>query len=172
MSAFVLIKLNCTWDDLAAIARRSEKALRRDFCDTAKAVRDANIVDANIRFRVNDANFPFVTALVDGSPVPCRQKQTGDSNNYAPKYKVLAMKVELWTTVTGVPFAWRGPVSGSHHDTEIMQQPLPFHHRRNELFLTDLGYVGCMHCLTPFKSNESGGKVKLDNSTEVTISSY
>ena len=64
-------------------------------------------------------------------------------------------------TMLGVPFAFRGPVPGSHHDVKFFGPglpPLPFPHLCGEMFLADSGYFGYPHMLLPFKKSEDEGK--------------
>ena len=74
-------------------------------------------------------------------------------------------KVEFWLTLARAPFFFRGPVVGSLHDASISKntgdhKTFLFDHHKNEMFLADLGYIGCDHCLVPYKSSR---KKKVSN---------
>eukprot|EP00760_Papus_ankaliazontas_P001030 PhM_4_TR10357/c6_g1_i1/m.80295 len=75
--------------------------------------------------------------------------------NYSGKHGLICLKFEMYVTVGGVPFFFRGPVAGSVHDARLYSQseePL-FKHNPDEIFLGDLGYIGCAHFLCPFKKS-------------------
>ena len=114
--------------------------------------------------------FPQVTSMLDGTPIPTRWrgkdivvKKTGNNSveNFAGKYRLVCFKMEVWITMLGVPFAFRGPIPGSHHDVVFFgpdAPPLPFKHLKLEMFLADSGYFGYPHMMLPFKKMEQQGK--------------
>jgi hypothetical protein len=78
------------------------------------------------------------------------RKRTRDET-YSGKYRTHVMKFEIWTTLYGVPFFFRGPFPGSHHDTRMCRSGRFF----PEYLNADLGYVGLPHMVTPFKSTDA-----------------
>jgi hypothetical protein len=163
-------RANVTWD-LVSLAsgiffprRISEREARRRFTEVATKIKSAEFVDPKIRFNAEhlDGRFPGCTAIVDVTPIYCRQLRKGFSQRgdpidttYQPKYKTRVWKVEVWTTLSGIPIAWRGPVEGRVNDMRLFRQGgQPFHHTATEVFLADLGYIGGNHCMTSWKTGE------------------
>ena len=61
--------------------------------------------------------------------------------------------MEVWLTLAGVLFFFRGPVVGSMHDakiykrdTSVRRTPL-FTHHQDKMFLVDLGYTWILYTL-------------------------
>ena len=109
-----------------------------------------------------------VTCMLDVTTIPCRARKpreapdgTTRGSTYSGKHRQHCFKVEVWLTLAGVPFFFRGPVVGSMHDakiymsTSVHRTPL-FTHHEDEMFLADLGYIGCAHCLVPYKKTGCG----------------
>jgi hypothetical protein len=171
--SLAIIKNDLSWDASCGISRhvtgvfRSERTVRRRFSTVVTA---ANVlwkhINQKIRFQYADARFPYCTAIVDGRPTRCRarmkkeivdeqgRKRTRDET-YSGKYRTHVMKFEVWTTINGIPFFFRGPFPGSHHDTKMCRSAGFFPHCEQEYFLADLGYVGLPHMVTPYKNNDA-----------------
>ena len=177
VDSMLMLINNLTWDSLQAVSVRgvNERQLRRDFDCTARrvAARWFDVVDPQVRFSHTTPLLPYVTAILDGSPIPCRatggphQTASGATTikNFNGKYRIRCAKVEVWTTLQGVPIGFRGPVHGKNHDMSSFspETPLPFTHLKSELFLGDSGYFGAAHQLLPFKKNEACGQELLDD---------
>jgi hypothetical protein len=172
--AILILKLGCSAEQLAALSFRgvSERQLRRDFVEVGEAVEAkwGSLVDPTVRFSHTWWGMPFVTCAVDGTVVPCRATggeritQTGKRTiqNFSGKYRIRCKKFEVWVTMYGVPFAFRGLIFGAEHDVWFWEHTVfPFPHKENELFLGDSGYFGWQHFLLPFKKNEAAGAVVL-----------
>lgn len=176
----VLLKNNLSWDALEGVQvawspRRivSERQLRRDVGTILNPVTIprlvARCVNPLVRFSHLDFRFPSCTCIVDATPVPVR----GDSRLLNGKYHQKVLKFEVYVTLQGVPFFWRGPYLPTHHDAAIFAGQKPplnaegetqiggdekkvFVHYAHEYILADQGYVGCSHCVTAPKRNETG----------------
>jgi hypothetical protein len=165
--ALQMCKHNFTWDAAAAFSCRKDKVdertMRRYFTEAAAAVRSGDILTPGIRFNDKDRRFPYVTAVVDGTPIPTRWNfrrhntllTKRKSATYSGKDHFKSWHVELWSTVSGIPIGFRGPIEGSQHDATLFySEPPPFEHKARELFAMDIGYLGLPHALTPYKKNE------------------
>ena len=173
LDTLLLLRMNLTWDGLAAISdagvgerehRRRAKAVF-DFCS------DPWAVDLETRFNSCDDRLPWVTCIVDGFPVPCRatggphttQQGRSTLKNYSGKYRIRCWKMELFTDLQGTPLFVRGPLNGKDHDRSFALEsgPIPFVHDPRELVLADSGYFGVEHYLLPLKKNDKEGDVVL-----------
>lgn len=70
---------------------------------------------------------------------------------YSGKHGARCWKFDVFVTMAGVPFAFRGPVPGSTHDKKLYDLGTMFEHGEREQVLADLGYVAARHCVVPFK---------------------
>jgi hypothetical protein len=129
------------------------------------ALSENPIMQPAIRFNHMHEGWPWVTAQINCTTVPCRHRhsertETDDGNTvvasrdrtYSGRHRDHVWKYEIYTTHQGLPFAFRGPVFGSIHDTKLFKSPgEPFVHAKKELFIADLGYQSCPHCLVHFR---------------------
>lgn len=70
---------------------------------------------------------------------------------YSGKHQDRCWKFDVFVTMGGVPFHFRGPVPGAVHDKKLYEYATLFEHGEDEEVLADLGYVGARHCIVPFK---------------------
>lgn len=113
-----------------------------------KAVQNVTVVDPRYRFAWRNPNVPSATCVVDGTPVGCYGPLSLLQNF---KYKTKCVKFEMYVTMDGVPFAFKGPYIPRTHDAAVFHDGIPFEHGTDELMLGDKGYIGCAHVMTPFK---------------------
>lgn len=167
----ILAKVGMTWDQLEGVCLSgvSERQLRNRVQGVGILLKDRwNLaVQPKVRFYHMEPGWPNVTAILDGTPAPTRLNGelyvthggNRSTSNYSGKYKFMCRKFEVWCTLQGCPIGFRGPLDGSRHDMAFFgpDDPLPFDHKEDELFLADLGYIGAAHMLTPYKSGEVAG---------------
>eukprot|EP00760_Papus_ankaliazontas_P036563 PhM_4_TR8344/c3_g2_i3/m.17855 len=184
-----MLRLNATDDQaegLFALAGQNitKRTVTRRFEALSKFCSNnwKTLVDARQRFEHVDTSLP-ATCMLDCTPIPCRFRGARVPNsqgqmideNYSGKYRVVCFKMEIWTTMQGVPFAFRGPKPGSHHDMRFFDEDFPFKHLKSEMFLGDAGYFGAPHVLLPFKSTCAGRNVVLGTVGEgvnITMMAY
>ena len=166
-----------------------ERQCRYNFYAVAEVIQQFSTLLAPPQDRLNDCakNLPYVTALLDGSPIPCRMRG-GDHTtkkgkktikNWCTKYKFRCVKVEMWVSLQGKPLAFRGPIHGVRHDMQFWKEPtgtlpgIPFPHFRTENFLADHGYWGkTPHTLLPFKKIEVEGMAPIHPGAKPTLRRY
>jgi hypothetical protein len=150
----------------------TEKTLRNDFARIGLLFNNQGFMDPMLRFAHGMSALPGVTGMLDGMVVKCRDLERGykdddDSKKvdrtFSGKHRIHCYKFEVFVSLLGVPLFFRGPVRGSVHDAALFKKncvgsrPL-FHHHKEEMWLGDLGYIGCEHCLVPYKkSSKSKG---------------
>jgi hypothetical protein len=164
--ALLMCRHNFTWEAAAGFAVDGyvdPRTLQTRFKTVANQIAASTLVDPTVRYNSADVRFPLVTAILDGTPIPCRAQFSSTDTElfgnrvatFSGKRKFKCWNVELWSTVCGIPLGFRGPMEGSQHDATLFQGlPPPFPHRIGELFIADSGYMGLDHCLVPFKEGE------------------
>lgn len=140
-----------------------KRTLRRDFETTYALFKKAQLMDPTIRFQHQHPCFPKVTLLVDGVAIPVRVRRTEVTHdeegavarridrNYSGKHREVCVKLEVWCTMNGIPVHVKGPFEGRAHDARNYASGDLLPHLEGELFLADLGYQGCAHCIVPYK---------------------
>lgn len=174
----------CSWDQVAMmqplwidllrqedpkVCAVSERQLRRDFNHIGEMFVNNPMMHASIRFSHMHPLMPGVTAILDGTVIPVRWRDTiaetrdgvtaNVDRNYSGKHQTICLKFEVWCTLDGIPFFVRGPVAGRVHDGHLFAHPpwwnetkeVLFKHRPDEYVLGDSGYQGKDHCLVPYK---------------------
>ena len=168
-SSLAMCALNCTWEQLYDLQPMwiapetpplSIRTLRDDFSRIAELCRSPALMNPKLRFEHGISWLSDVTCMMDVTTIPCRarkprdvwdealqEKKTKDST-YSGKHRERCFKVEFWLTLAGVPIFFRGPVPGSVHDAKIYKERTThgaflFDQHEQEMFLADLGYVGC-----------------------------
>ena len=108
-----------------------------------------------------DPRFGHVTCVVDGTPVYVR----GGNDAYNLHRHDKVVHFQCFICLDGEPFHYTGPCVGRRHDaadfhTSTMDPACSpqyfvgsmFPHHVMECVGGDVGYIGCAHCLTPFKA--------------------
>ena len=181
-SSLCLCALNCSWEQLSDLQviwtgpedlPVSVRNLRENFHRIADLCRSPSLMNPSLRFRHGVPWLSEVTCMLDVTTIPCRAKKPHmkfdprsqtvkrKDSTYSGKHGEHCFKIEFWLTLAGVPIFFRGPVVGSVHDARIYQDTMThgtylFEHHKDEIFLADLGYVGCYHCLVPYKTPNKG----------------
>jgi hypothetical protein len=174
MSSLCAAATAVTWDQLAEMqslwldadqACVDERSLRRHWDAVVLLIELRPIMNPLLRYQHMHPCFPKVTCMLDGSVIPVcsrMEQMVWDRTNeryvkqdraYSGKHGTICVKVEVWTTLDGIPLFVRGGVPGSWHDAKLFTSDSAkiFPHAAWELFLTDGGYVGCDHCLCPYQ---------------------
>lgn len=162
------LKLNLTWDACAALTplfypdMRDESTCRKDLVAVVDALEKTPWMDPLLRWNYSDPRWPGVTALLDCTTIRCRdlRRANGRDATFSGKHREHCWKLEVFTTVTGIPICFRGPALGSAHDMKVfhtLYDTAPFDHLEDEVWLGDLGYVSASHVVTPFKAGEDDG---------------
>ena len=181
-SSMCMCALNCAWQQLCELQPMwispesppvSIRTLRKDFHRVADLCCSLHLMNPKLRFKHGISWLTDVACMLDVTTIPCRSRmpqkkfdpvenkmKTKDAT-YSGKHREHCFKVEFWLTLSGVPFCFRGPIVGSYHDAKIYKNTLThgtplFDHHNQELFLADLGYIGCDHCFVPYKAPVRG----------------
>ena len=170
-SSLFLLATNVSWDQLAdcqplwTSSGVNERTLRRDFNRIGDLFLAHPLMNPMLRFSHTIPWMEQVTVIVDATTVQCRAKREvrrgrdDDENEpvivdrtYSGKTRTRCFKIEIHTTMCGVPIFARRCVAGSMHDARLFKEGSKlYQHYTWETFLVDLGYEGCGHVLTPFK---------------------
>jgi len=157
--AACIAKLDLTNDAAAALCplflnrRYDERHVRRQV-DAVFEAAEGKLMDPTIRFRKSqlDSRFPNCTGIVDVTTIACRAR-LGETT-YSGKHSDHVWKLEVWSTLQGIPFYVSPALPGRQHDMKVLKETPKFAHVPNEFFLADLGYVGASHMIHEWKKNE------------------
>ena len=142
---FLMLQGN-SWETSADQCGLSARQLRRQVADLAQSWKPRFLQwDRRLDQKKRTA-LPDVTCIVDGVAI---ETCWNERENYSRK-KGTNYNFQVYSTLDGLPVAVVGPNCGARHDAHNIIGS-PGTHYQNEKFLADLGYIGCCHCLTPFR---------------------